>query len=138
MKDFQIVGIGHSEMDEIAEEELKKQDRYVLPDQEPGKGYFFRSDHFNFVKVGIPALFGEGGYDHVDHGIEYGKQKREEYTAQNYHAPSDEYDADSWDFGGVMQDAQLYYNIGWRLANSEEWPQWKATSEFRRKKTIND
>ena len=119
-------------MDEIVAEELKGQDRYVLPDQEPGKGYFFRSDHFNFAKVGIPALFGEGGYDHIEHGIEYGKKKREEYTAKNYHAPSDEYD-DSWDMSGVMQDAQLYYNVGWKLANSQTWPQWNETSEFQRK-----
>ena len=138
MKDFQIVGIGHSQMDQIAEEELAKQGRYVLPDQEPEKGYFFRSDHFNFAKVGIPALFGEGGYDHVEHGIEYGKKKKEEYTSQNYHAPSDEYDADTWDMSGVVQDAQLYYNIGWRLANSEEWPQWNINSEFQRKKNVID
>jgi len=138
MKDFQIVGYGHSDMDKIAASELEKQGRYVLPDQEPGKGYFFRSDHFNFAKVGIPALFGEGGYDHETHGIEYGKKKKEEYTAQNYHAPSDEYDAESWDMGGVVQDAQLYYNVGWRLANSEEWPQWSETSEFRRKVNVTD
>ena len=138
MKDFQIVGFGHSEMDNIAEEELIKQNRYVLPDQEPEKGYFFRSDHFNFAKVGIPALFGEGGYDHVEFGKEYGKKKKAEYTAKNYHAPSDEYDADTWDMSGVVQDAQLYYNISWRLANSQEWPQWKPTSEFRRQNTLVD
>ncbi len=138
MKDFQIVGIGHSEMDEIAAEELKKQGRYVLPDQEPEKGYFFRSDHFNFAKVGIPALFGEGGYDHLEYGIEYGKQKKADYTTQNYHAPSDEYDEDTWDMSGVVQDAQIYYNIGWRLANSQEWPQWYPQSEFRRKSSLAD
>lgn len=138
MKDFQIVGIGHSEMDKIAEEELKKQNRYVLPDQEPEKGYFFRSDHFNFAKVGIPPLFGEGGYDHEEKGIEYGKQKKAEYTAKNYHAPGDEYNPETWDMSGVVQDAQLYYNIGWRLSNSSEWPQWYPTSEFKRIKSLTD
>ena len=138
MKDFQIIGIGHSEMDKIAEEELAKQDRYVLPDQEPEKGYFFRSDHFNFAKVGIPPLFGEGGYDHIEKGIEYGKEKKAEYTANNYHAPSDEYDPETWDMSGVMQDAQIYYNIGWRLSNSQEWPQWYEESEFSRRKTLKD
>ena len=111
MKDFQIVGIGHSEMDLVAKEELSLQNRYVLPDQEPEKGYFFRSDHFSFAKVGIPALFGKGGYDHIEYGIDYGKKKKAEYTARHYHAPSDEYDAATWDMGGVVQDAQLYYNI---------------------------
>lgn len=138
MKDFQIVGFGHSEMDNIAAEELAKQDRYVLPDQEPEKGYFFRSDHFNFAKVGIPALFGEGGYDHIEFGKEYGKAKKAEYTAKNYHAPSDEYDPETWDMGGVVQDAQLYYNVSWRLANSQEWPQWKPTSEFKRQNRLKD
>lgn len=138
MKDFQIVGYGHSEMDDLAAAELEKQGRYVLPDQEPGKGYFFRSDHFNFAKVGIPALFGEGGYDHEVHGIEYGKKKKEEYTAKNYHAPSDEYDAETWDMSGVVQDAQLYYNIGWQLANSDVWPKWNPESEFKRQKTLID
>ena len=138
MKDFQIVGIGHSDMDKIAEEELLEQDRYVLPDQEPEKGYFFRSDHFNFAKVGIPALYGSGGYDHIEFGVEYGKAKSAEYTAKNYHAPSDEYDPDTWNMDGVVQDAQLYYNVGWRLANSDEWPQWKSSSEFRRTTTVSD
>ena len=138
MKDFQIIGFGHSDMDDYAAEELKKQGRYVLPDQEPEKGYFFRSDHFNFAKVGIPALFGEGGYDHVEHGVTYGKKKKAEYTAKSYHAPSDEYDPETWDMAGVVQDAQLYYNVGWKLANSEEWPRWNPSSEFRRPKTVKD
>ena len=125
-------------MDDYAEKELLKQGRYVLPDQEPEKGYFFRSDHFNFAKVGIPALFGEGGYDHIEYGIEYGKKKKEEYTAKNYHAPSDEYDADTWNMDGVIQDAQLYYNVGWKLANSDDWPRWNPSSEFRRPQTLKD
>ncbi len=132
MKDFQIVGYGHSEMDDIAAEELSKQGRYVLPDQEPEKGYFFRSDHFNFAKVGIPPLFGSGGYDHAEQGIEYGKAKSAEYIANNYHSPSDEYDSDSWDMRGVVQDAIIYYHVGKRLANSSEWPKWKPQSEFKR------
>ncbi len=132
MKDFQIVGYGQSDMDDIAKEELLKQNRYVLPDQEPEKGYFFRSDHFNFAKVGVPAFYGNGGYDHIQNGIEYGKAKAAEYTSQNYHSPSDEYSPETWDMTGVLQDAQLYYNVGWRLANSKEWPKWKAGSEFKR------
>ncbi len=132
MKDFQIVGIGHSEMDKYAEEELAKQDRYVLPDQQPEKGFFFRSDHFNFAKIGIPALFGEGGFDQIPNGVEYGKKFKDDYTEKNYHQPSDEFDRTSWRMEGIEQDAQLYLNIGHRLANSEEWPQWNSTSEFKR------
>ena len=81
--------------------------------------------------MGIPALFGEGGFDHVTKGKEYGKKMKDEYTAQHYHSPSDEYSAE-WDMSGVVQDAQIYYNIGWRLSNSDEWPKWSPDSEFSR------
>jgi Zn-dependent M28 family amino/carboxypeptidase len=137
-KDFQIVGLGYSEMDQISEEELAKQGRYVLPDLAPEKGYFFRSDHFNFAKVGIPPLNGTDGFDHWEYGKEYGKEKVDEYTASRYHAPSDEYDPELWDMQGIVLEAQLFYNIGARIANSTVWPQWSEGSEFQRQKSIAD
>lgn len=131
MKDLTIVGKGHSDMDAIAEEAAKLQDRYVMAEQEPEKGYFFRSDHFNFAKAGVPALYAEGAYDHREKGVEYAKQKRDEYTSSNYHRPSDEYDEETWEYGGMLQDGQLYLNIGLQLANSERWPVWYDGSEFK-------
>lgn len=136
-RDFQIVGLGYSDMDNIAMEELEKQGRYVLPDQAPEKGYFFRSDHFNFAKVGIPPLDGTDGFDHWEYGKEYGKKKKEEYTATRYHSVGDEFD-ETWDIRGVLLDAQLYYNIGQRISNSDVWPQWNEDSEFKRQTTITD
>lgn len=138
MNDLTIVGMGHSEMDEIAGEAAKEQDRYVLNEQEPEKGFFFRSDQFSFAKKGVPVLYGEGGYDHKEKGKEYAKEFKEGYTASRYHAPADEYDPATWEFGGMLQDGQLYFNIGYKLANSDIWPKWYPSSEFSRPKTLKD
>jgi len=137
MKDLTITGYGHSDLDELATAEAKKQGRYVLPDQEPEKGYFFRSDHFNFAKVGVPAFYAGGRYDHKVHGKEYAQQKANEYTKANYHQPSDEY-SDDWDLTGAVEDAQLYYSLGYKLANEKIYPQWKEGSEFRLARKIKD
>lgn len=131
MNDLTIVGIGHSDMDEIAEAAAKSQDRYVLAEQEPEKGYFFRSDHFNFAKAGVPALYAEGGYDHREKGKDYAREMRDQYTTSNYHRPSDEYDEATWNFDGMIQDGQLYLDIGLGLANSQRWPVWYDGSEFK-------
>lgn len=131
MKDLTVVGYGQSDLDDYATEEAGKQGRYILPDQEPEKGFYFRSDHFNFAKVGIPALYAAGGYDHLTKGKEYARAKADEYTAQRYHQPADAYTPELWDLGGVVQDAQLFFNIGKRLANEETFPEWKEGSEFK-------
>jgi len=134
MKDLTITGLGQSDMDDIAKEEAVKQGRYILGEQEPEKGYFYRSDHFNFAKVGVPALFAQGGYDHAEKGKEYAMEKQKDYTANRYHKPQDEYDKATWDLRGIQQDMQLFFNIGIRLADGQEMPQWKANSEFRAKR----
>lgn len=130
MKDLTITGYGQSQMDDYAAEAAKAQGRYILPDQEPEKGFFFRSDHFNFAKVGIPALFAGGGYDHWDKGKAHAKAAQEKYTTERYHRPADNYD-DSWDLSGAIQDAQLFYNIGARIASENAYPEWKPGSEFK-------
>lgn len=138
MKDLTITGKGHSEMDIYAEEAAKAQGRYVIPEQEPEKGYFFRSDQFNFAKFGIPVLYAEGGYDHMTKGKAYAKEVKTNFTNTKYHAPADEYDPATWQMEGMIQDAELYYNIGFRIANSRDWPKWFPASEFSRKKTNNE
>lgn len=132
MKDFTIVGMGHSEMDEYAERAAVAEGRYVQNELEPEKGYFYRSDHFNFAKAGVPALYAEGGYDHWDKGKEYAMEFKDGYVKDRYHAPADEFDADEWNYDGFIQDAAIYFNIGNTLANSKEWPKWYKGSEFRR------
>lgn len=129
MKDLTITGYGQSEMDDLAAEAAKAQGRYILPDQEPEKGYFFRSDQFNFAKKGVPVLYAQGGYDHAMLGKEYALEKQQEYVSKNYHRPSDEY-TDDWILSGAWQDAQLYFNVGDRLAREAIYPDWKEGSEF--------
>ena len=132
MKDLTITGMGYSNMDMYAKEAASNQGRYILEEQEPEKGYFFRSDHFNFVKKGIPALYAEGGYDHAEKGKEYAKEFKDDFVAQRYHAPSDEYDEATWNMDGMMQDGQLYFDIGQIISSSDEWPKWNNGVEFSR------
>ena len=133
MKDLTITGKGHSNMDEIAETAAAKQGRYVMEEQEPEKGYFFRSDHFNFAKKGVPALYAEGGYDHAEKGKAYARELRDAFVREKYHQPSDEYDPENWNMEGMIQDGSLYYDIGRTIANSQTWPKWYETSEFSRR-----
>jgi len=131
MKDLTITGYGQSEMDRYAEEAAKKQGRYIIPDPEPEKGYFFRSDHFNFAKIGIPALYASGSYEDFEHGRDYVKKMNEEYETHLYHQPLDEYDPEKTKLGGIQFDAQLLFEVGFRLANEDYFPKWKKGSEFK-------
>lgn len=131
MKDLTVVGYGQSELEDIAEVYAKQQGRYIIPDPNPGKGYFFRSDHFEFAKVGIPALYASGEYEHMTKGMAYVDSLTRVYLSEQYHRPQDEYNSATWTFDGMVQDGMLLYNVGWQLANSEEWPKWKEGSEFK-------
>jgi len=131
MKDLTITGYGHSEMDEYAKEVAEKQGRYVIPDPEAEKGYFFRSDHFNFAKIGIPALYASGSFEDFEHGPEYIQKKNDEYRQKHYHQPSDEYDPETTELSGVRFDAQLMYEVGLNLANTSDFPKWYDGSEFK-------
>lgn len=132
MKDLTVIGYGQSEMEDIAGEVAETQGRYIMPNPEPSKGYFFRSDHFQFAKIGIPALYAYGAYEHMDpsKGVTFLQEQITDYNQNRYHRPADEYD-ESWQFGGMYQDAALFYQVGAKLANSDQWPQWKEGSEFK-------
>jgi Zn-dependent M28 family amino/carboxypeptidase len=130
MHDVTIVGYGNSELDDYLVEAAADHDRVVIPDPEPEAGYYYRSDHFNFAKVGIPALYPGEGTDHVEHGTEWSQEKRDEYRAQNYHKPSDEYSSD-WDLTGAIADLQLYFAVGYRIANESTFPNWRDGTEFK-------
>ncbi|MCS5491658.1 M28 family metallopeptidase [Algoriphagus limi] len=131
MRDVSVIGRGQSEMEDLLDVELQKQGRYAAPDPNPVAGYYFRSDHFNFAKVGVPALYFQNGIDHVEKGKEYGKELEENYTIEYYHKPSDEYDPERWNLEGAAEDVQLLYNIGQNISNSTQWPNWKEGSEFK-------
>ena len=131
MKDLTITGYGQSEMDEYAEEAATKQNRYIIPDPVAEKGYFFRSDHFNFAKIGIPALYASGAYEGFDISIDEIKKHNDFYSANTYHQPSDEYNPESTELSGVQLDLQLFYNVGLKLSNEEYFPKWYDGSEFK-------
>ncbi|HET7604893.1 MAG TPA: M28 family metallopeptidase [Sphingomicrobium sp.] len=129
-KNFTISGNARLGLLDMLVAEGKKQGRYYTPDPHPEAGYFYRSDHFSFAKVGVPAIsFGDGN-DLVNGGVERGEALGKEYTEKHYHQPSDEWQA-SWDFTGMAEDANLLHNLGRDLANSRAWPDWGADSEFR-------
>ena len=134
MKDFTITGKGHSEMDELAEKAAQAQGRYVQNEEEPEKGFFFRSDQFNFARKGVPVLYADGGYDHWEKGKDFAREFRDNYTAKRYHAPADNYNPEEWNYEGMVQDGQIYLNIGYDLSNSSQWPEWYKESEFSRPK----
>jgi Zn-dependent M28 family amino/carboxypeptidase len=129
-RDITVVGFGNSELDDYLIEAAGAHDRIVNADPEPEKGFFYRSDHFNFAKEGVPALYTDSGIDHVEHGEEYGRRMREEYTAERYHKPSDEFD-ESWDLAGAVDDLRLLFEVGYRLAQESTWPNWREGNEFR-------
>jgi Zn-dependent M28 family amino/carboxypeptidase len=130
-RDITYSGKGQSDLEDLLADEAKAKGRYIAPEDHPEAGHYFRSDHFNFARAGVPSLTADGGVDDVSKGKEYGKQKHDQYTAQHYHQPSDEYDAKTWDLTGGLQDVGLVYLIGKKLAFGSSWPQWKAGSEFK-------
>jgi Zn-dependent M28 family amino/carboxypeptidase len=129
-KNFTISGLAKLDLLDMLIAEGKKQGRYFSPDPHPERGSFYRSDHFSFAKVGVPAIsFGEGN-DLVNGGTTRGEALDSEYIAKHYHQPSDEWST-AWDFTGMAEDVQLLHNLGRDLANSRAWPNWSPDSEFR-------
>ena len=129
-RDVVVVGYNSSELEHYLEAEAAAQGRYLAPEPTPERGYYYRSDHFNFARVGVPALYAESGEDNIQHGRAWGRQQAEDYVVNRYHAPGDEYDPE-WDFSGAAEDVLLYFNIAQRLANGEEFPNWFEGNEFR-------
>jgi Zn-dependent M28 family amino/carboxypeptidase len=134
-KDIVLVGMGQSDLEDYLTEEATRVGRYVSPEPTPGAGYYFRSDHFNFAKAGIPALYTNDGVDNAEKGIEYGKQLQDDYVAKHYHKPSDEFTTELWKLDGAIEDLKLLFNVGKKISMEKTWPQWKANSEF---KSIRD
>lgn len=130
-KDMVIVGSGQSELEDYLKEEVEKTGGYIANDPHPEAGYYYRSDHFNFAKAGIPALFINVGIDVEGKGKEFGKQEHNTYNKEHYHQPSDEYDPKTWTADGAVNDMKILFRLGRRLAFTETWPKWKMGSEFK-------
>lgn len=129
-RDLTVIGLGNSELDDYAQAIATTQHRVLTPDAEPEKGFYYRSDHFNFAKKGVPAFYAEAGVDVVGKPAGYGRQKRDEYTANDYHAPQDEIKP-GWDLTGAVQDLELFLSMGYRVGNAAKFPEWRVGNEFR-------
>jgi Zn-dependent M28 family amino/carboxypeptidase len=132
-KDITVIGMGASDLDDYLKAAANEQGRVLRPDPEPEKGFYYRSDHFNFAKQGVPALDPDAGIDFVGKSPDWGRKKRDEYTEKDYHAPSDEIKPD-WDLAGAVDDAQLFFAVGHRVANADKYPEWKPGNEFKAKR----
>jgi Zn-dependent M28 family amino/carboxypeptidase len=129
-RDMVVTGFGSSELEDILAPIAKAQGRKLHAEAAPEAGYYFRSDHFNFAKAGVPALYAKGGEDLVDGGAAAGRKKAQDYTANRYHKPGDEFDP-GWNLAGVVQDLEALYGVGAVLATGGDWPQWYEGSPFR-------
>jgi len=125
------IGYGMTTLEDLLVIEAAKQGRIVLPDPEAEKGYFYRSDHFELAKLGVPALhFLHPGADYRDKPADYGQRMRDRYTTQDYHKVTDDVHAD-WDLIGAVEDAQLLFGVGLAVAQGSAYPEWKPGTEFR-------
>ena len=129
--DVVVIGEGQSSLEDYLKEEAGKVNRSISFDARPEAGLYFRSDHFNFAKIGVPALYIKAGNDAIGKEKGYGKKMIDEYTKNNYHRPSDEYNSASWNLEGAIDDLQLLFRVGNRLAFDHQWPVWKTGSEFK-------
>jgi Zn-dependent M28 family amino/carboxypeptidase len=128
--DVTVVGYGMSELDDVLQVVADGAGRTLAPDPEPEKGHYFRSDHFEFAKRGVPSLYTDAGVQDLEHGEEWARERREEYTRGHYHKPSDEYDP-SWNLEGAVEDLRLMFAVGDALATGEAWPNWREGTEFK-------
>lgn len=131
MKDITVVGYGKSELDKYADEVVKKYGRYVVPDPTPEKGSYFRSDHFSLAKVGVPSIYFGGGVDNIEHGKQWTLEQKEKWTKENYHKPSDNYRPDIWNFDGMIDDLDIYFEVGYKLSMTDKFPNWNLNTPYR-------
>ena len=136
-RDLTMIGLGKSSLDEVIRELAKEQGRTVKPDQFPDRGFFYRSDQFNLAKVGVPAAYFDGGTEVIGKPAGWGAKRIEEWEEKDYHQPSDELTGE-WDLSGAVEDTQLAFKLGLRVANAEAMPRWVPGDEFEaaRKKAL--
>ena len=129
-RDIVVTGYGASELEDLLRPIAERQGRVLHGEGSVEKGFYFRSDHFNFAKAGVPALYASSGLDHVEKGEEYGLAIAQEYGANRYHKPGDVVDP-NWDLSGVVQDLEALYAVGRELADGAAWPNWYEGNPFR-------
>lgn len=130
-KDMIIIGKGQNELEDYLKDVTENAGRALAFERHPEAGSYYRSDHFNFAKVGVPALYTKRGVDVIGKSLPYGEQIDEDYRLKHYHRPSDQYDAATWTLDGAIADLKLLFEVGHRLAFDGSWPKWKDGSEFK-------
>jgi Zn-dependent M28 family amino/carboxypeptidase len=129
-RDFVAIGAGKSEMERVLQRVLTQRGVRLSPDPSPEAGYYFRSDQFSFARVGVPFLYGRGGEDLVNGGPTAGRAWAQDYRANRYHQPADEF-LTTWDWQGAVNDLLIYHAVMTELANGSDWPNWFEGDEFR-------
>ena len=132
-RDIEDLSDNNSTLDDLLSAAAKRNGRIMTPNSEPEKGSFYRADHFEFSKRGVPALYTGRGMDFIGKPAGFGRQKKDDYTAHHYHQLSDEVDP-NWDLSGAVQDLQLLFEVGYQVANGDKFPEWKPGSEFKAKR----
>jgi Zn-dependent M28 family amino/carboxypeptidase len=130
-KDFTVIGLGNSELDDWLAPIAASQKRVLKQESSPEKGLFFRSDHFSFAKSGVPAIYAKGGIENLEKGPEYGQAIIDDYTVEHYHKAADNFDP-NWDLRGVVQDLNALQYLGKLLANSDKWPNYREGNAFKK------
>jgi Zn-dependent M28 family amino/carboxypeptidase len=138
-KDVSMVGLGKSSVDDVVRTVVTWQGRVLKPDQYPELGLFYRSDQFNFARIGVPCVYLDPGLEYIDKPADFGKKKVEEYIEKNYHRPSDEITGE-WELSGGVEDTRLMFLVAQEIANADDMPQWNKGDEFEsvRAKAIRD
>jgi Zn-dependent M28 family amino/carboxypeptidase len=129
-RDIEVVGFGNSTLDDVARDVLLREHRTLVPESDPEKGHFFRSDHFEFAKVGVPSFYTNPGLDIEGKPEGYGRMRRDEYVTNDYHKVTDEIKP-WWDLRGAARDADLLFQMGLEVSAAGPWPEWKPGSEFK-------
>jgi Zn-dependent M28 family amino/carboxypeptidase len=132
-RDIEDVSNNNSTLDDLLPAAAKRNGREMKPNSQSEKGGFYRADHFEFSKRGVPSLYTGGGKDFIGKPADFGQQKKDDYTAHHYHQVSDEVNP-NWDLSGALQDVQLLFEVGYQVANGDKFPEWKAESEFKGKR----
>tara|TARA_R110002096_G_scaffold144095_1_gene300768 strand:- start:891 stop:2540 length:1650 start_codon:yes stop_codon:yes gene_type:complete len=130
-KDVSVYGLGQSELDSYLTIAAKKQGRVISGDPRPAAGIYYRSDHFAFANIGVPALYAKSGKEPVDEATKALRASLDPILAKCYHNACDEY-SEQWDLSGAVEDMQAFFEIGYELSHENVWPQWSKTSEFKR------
>ncbi len=129
-RDLVVVGYGNSTLEDIASQVLHSEGRVLVPESDTEKGHFYRSDHFEFAKVGVPSFYTNEGLEVIGQPPDYGRMRRDEYVAEDYHKVTDQIKP-WWDLKGAAADAEVLFQLGLRVAQGDTWPEWKPGSEFK-------